>query len=259
MKQIIKKIATKVIHPIATRLGYSQNLQQNTFSKNNLLDTFYLILKDIGFNPQHIVDIGANHGTWTREALLFFPNAQYSLLEPQYWLKESMEDLLKANSKITFYPVGAGKETGTFKFTILDRDDSCSFMYSEEEAKSRGYKQIDLPIVTLNDLAKEKNLPTPDIIKIDAEGLDLDVLDGASSFFGKTEIFMIEASVVNKLYENDVLKVLNYMDSKGYRFFEITDLNRPFPKQVLWLVEMAFVKKGGMVDSYDYTKNKNKE
>jgi hypothetical protein len=91
-------------------------------------------------------------------------------------------------------------------------------------------------------------------IKIDAEGLDLEVLEGASSFFGKTEIFKIEASVVSKVYDNDVLKVLNYMDSKGYRLFEITDLNRPSSNQVLWLVELAFVKKGGIVDSHDFLK-----
>ena len=40
------------------------------------------------------------------------------------------------------------------------------------------------------------------------------------------------------------------MDKKGYSLFEITDLNRPFQPQVLWLVELAFVKKQGIIDSY---------
>jgi hypothetical protein len=34
--------------------------------------------------------------------------------------------------------------------------------------------------------------------KIDAEGLDLEVLKGASNYFGKTEIFMVEAGVLSQ-------------------------------------------------------------
>jgi hypothetical protein len=44
--------------------------------------------------------------------------------------------------------------------------------------------------------------------------------------------------------------MVDYMDKKGYSLFEITDLNRPFQPQVLWLVELAFVKKQGIIDSY---------
>ena len=39
------------------------------------------------------------------------------------------------------------------------------------------------------------------------------------------------------------------MDENNYRLFEITDINRPFQPQVLWLVELVFVKKNGFIDS----------
>jgi hypothetical protein len=41
------------------------------------------------------------------------------------------------------------------------------------------------------------------------------------------------------------------MNEKGYRLFEITDINRPFQLQVLWLAELVFVKKNGIIDSYN--------
>jgi hypothetical protein len=44
--------------------------------------------------------------------------------------------------------------------------------------------------------------------------------------------------------------MVNYMDDKGYTLFEITDLNRPFKPNVLWLTELAFIKKGGIIDRY---------
>lgn len=226
---------------------------KNYTDKDYLLSNFYNTLKEFEYNPKHIVDIGANHGTWTREALNHFPDAHYTLLEPQHWLKESMKDILDKNKKITFHPVGAGEKEGTFLFTIVDRDDSCSFRYTKEEALKSGFKQIEIPIVTLNNLLQKSNLPIPDIIKIDAEGLDIEVLKGASNFFGKTEIFMVEAGVVNKMFKNSFLKLINYMDENGYRLFEITDLNRPLNPKVLWLVELVFVLKGGFLDSKTFT------
>ncbi|MFC7773619.1 FkbM family methyltransferase [Flavobacterium sp. GCM10027622] len=254
MKKKIKKIVHLFLDPIVTRLGYVKSAEVQIKSaesdKNNLLETFFLNLKKMGFSPKHIVDVGANHGTWTRETLKYFPNAYYTLLEPQEWLKPSLQDLLDTNDKITFNAVGAGAKSGFFNFTIVDRDDSCSFRYTEEEAKANGFKQVEIPIVTLNELNEKSNLPIPDIVKIDAEGLDIDVLKGANSLFGKTEIFMVEVGVVNKVFDNSFLKMINFMDENGYRLFEITDLNRPFQPKVLWLVELAFVKKGGVVDSY---------
>lgn len=257
MKTFIKKIITKTVDPIFARLGYSKQVNKknnanSNFEKNNLLHNFYTILKEIKFYPSHIVDVGANHGTWTREALRYFPKAQYTLLEPQYWLKQSFEDVLRVNPNVTFHAVGAGKKKGAFKFTIADRDDSCSFMYSEEQAKDLGFEQIEFPVVTLNEFICEKKLPTPDIIKIDAEGLDLDVLKGASNFFGKTEIILVEAGVVNKSIKNNLLAVVHFMDKNGYQLFEITDLNRPWTNRILWLVELVFVKKNGLIDTYDF-------
>ena len=259
MKKTIKKIILRFFDPIAFKLGYRKIEQLNnkidvidTYNKSNLLHCFYQILKTVNFTPKHIVDIGANHGTWTRDALIFFPHCIYTLLEPQAQMKESIKYLLDSNPNISFNAVGAGKKTGLFKFTIVDRDDSCNFRYSEEEAKENGFSQIKVPVITLNELISEKGLCVPDIIKIDAEGLDIEVLEGSSNFFGKTEIFMIEAGVVNKIFDNSFLSLINFMDDKGYRLFEITDLNRPFKTAVLWLVELVFVKKEGMIDSYKW-------
>jgi FkbM family methyltransferase len=245
MKKLLKRIINK--------LGYTLDKVQTTkpvnSSKDYLLINFYNTIKNMGFTPLHIVDVGANHGTWTREALNHFPEAYYTLLEPQNWLKKSFQDILDANSKVQYYPVGAGEKEGSFQFTIVDRDDSCSFRYSQEEAKAAGLKQIEIPVVTLNNLLSNSDLPIPDIIKIDAEGLDIEVLKGASNYFGKTEIFMVEAGVVNKSFDNSFLKILNFMDENNYRLFDITDINRPFQPQVLWLVELVFVKKNGFIDS----------
>ena len=250
MKRQIKSGFKKIFAPVASRMGYVKNSKQANVlpGKNDLLQNFYIVLQQISFTPKHIVDVGANHGTWTRETLNYFPDAYYTLLEPQRQMEDSIKDILKDNKKVKFHAAGAGKKPGTFKFTIVDRDDSCSFLYSQEEAAKMGFTQIEVPVVTLNEFLPTTNLPAPDLIKIDAEGLDLEVLSGADRYFGQTEIFMVEAGVVNKGFDNSVLKLLAFMDEHGYRLFDFTDLNRPLKLHVLWLVEMVFIKKDGVID-----------
>jgi len=238
------------IQKILKLFGYrffNLNSLQNS-SKESLISIVFNLFHEVKFYPKHILDIGANHGTWTREVLKYYPDANYTLVEPQEWLKASFSDLLKSD-KIQFLPIGAGKENGHFNFTLVDRDDSCSFGYTETQAKEGGFRQIKIEVKTINQIVKESAFPKPDLIKIDAEGLDLEVIQGASDLFGITEVFFIEASVNCKQYDNSIFKVTHYMDSIGYSLFDITDLNRPFKKKALWLVELVFVKKDGIIES----------
>lgn len=262
MKRLIKKILIRVLDPIATRLGYSKKLNikpikvHNYVDKNSLLTSFYEVLKIVGFAPEHIVDIGANHGNWTRQALKFFPEARYTLIEPQADLKKYSVELLEANPLITFHAVGAGNENTIARFTVSSYDDSSNFRYSETEADDAGLRQIDVPVVRLDSFLIDQGLPLPDLVKIDAEGTDLLVLDGANALFGKTEVFFVEAGIVNRIIDNSVLKVINFMDKKGYRLFDITDINRPYEVPVLWLTELAFIKKGGIIDDFQFERNR---
>lgn len=42
------------------------------------------------------------------------------------------------------------------------------------------------------------------------------------------------------------------MNEKGYKLFDISDLNRPFDNKVLWLVELLFVLKDGRFDKTNW-------
>jgi len=249
IKDLIGNLAKKMGYRITKNSTQQPTAQtvKTTENKEELLTVFYGNLKSSNFPLKFVVDIGANTGTWTRELLKNFPDVQVLMIEPQERLSSNFQDLL-LQPKINYLPVGAGNKNDILKFTIHDRDDSCSFIYSEEEAEKMGYEQIEVPIKTLNSIIKENNYPFPDMIKIDAEGLDLEVIEGASDFYDKTEIFLVEASVCNGTYKNTVSEVVNLMDKCGFQMYEITDLNRPFPKSpVLWLIEIAFVRKNGFL------------
>jgi FkbM family methyltransferase len=245
MKTYIKTIASTLVRPLANRLGLLNAVSEVS---TDHLDCLISIIHGSDFDPKLIIDVGANHGGWTRKWKNTFPHASYILVEPQKWLLPSFSDLLDPKTK--YLPIGAGKHDGTLMFTVnTTRDDSSTFLLTADEALSCGYSQVEIPVRTLNSIVLESGWGVPDIVKIDAEGLDIDVLQGATDLFGKTEVFFVEANINGSFTQTTLIQVINFMDSLGYRVFDITDINRPWSNRLLWLIELAFVRKNGFFDT----------
>jgi FkbM family methyltransferase len=230
-----------LIHASLKKLGYRLVTIEGRPGANDGMSLFFSFLKECGFRPAHIIDVGANHGNWTRTALRFFPDARYTLVEPQDFLRQHVQDLVDSGYKIRWITAGAGDVAGQLAFTLANRDDSSTFVLTESEAKSAGLRQVLVNVKTLNEIVKSERLPA-DMVKIDAEGLDLRVLAGASELFGQTEIFLVEVNIHDRPRENSLESTLKFMSEKGYHLLEITDLNRSPKYGLLWLCEMAFLR-----------------
>ena len=174
-------------------------------------------------------------------AIQYFPDARYTLIEPQADLQRHVQDLVDHGYRIEWLAIGAGNEPGMLDFTISPRADSSSFLPTRQEAAFSGRSQIRVEVSTLNELVRSRHLPIPEMVKIDAEGFDLKVLAGASDLLGKTEIFLVEAAVVARNLENTAAAVMDAMTTSGYRLVDITDLNRSPKHDALWLCEFAFI------------------
>lgn len=235
----------RLVHAMLKACGYRllKNDSDAVQGVSELLGSFLGALKKAGFSPRHIVDVGANHGLWTRQAMVFFADAEYTLVEPQDELKRDVDDLLRSGGKIEWINAAAGDRAGTMAFTISGRDDSSTLSMSEGEAQAAGLRQVPMAVRTLNEIVSASGKACPEMVKIDAEGFDLKVLAGATELFGKTEVFLVEAAVCCG-YENSVARVVEFMSQAGYQLMDITDLNRSPKHGVLWLCEMAFVRAG---------------
>jgi len=231
----VKALVQALLKPFGLRLSRVSNGQSSAFGA----ETLFSVLQQFGFLPKHIIDIGANHGNWTRSALRYFPEANYTLLEPQDDLRVHIQDLLAESRRLTWINAGASDTTGMLPFYRSHRDDSSSFLNSGPESTS----PVPIKVWALDDLVVERRLPIPDMVKIDAEGLDLRVLRGASTLLGKTEIFLVEASVACP-FENSVAATIRFMTEHGYRLMDITELNRSPKDNLLWLTELVFLRDG---------------
>ena len=147
--------------------------------------------------PSFIIDIGANHGAWTRSVIDIFPDAEFLMIEPQERLKVHSKDLLQ-RSRVRWLTAGINDQSGSLLLTIPPRDDSASFRMSEADAKAHGYSQVEVPVTTLDEIVAQKG-QVPQLVKIDAEGFDLRALRGASTLLGTTEVFFVECGIATGL------------------------------------------------------------
>jgi hypothetical protein len=130
----------EVLQRIWGKLGYQ--LMRVSHAPKDGLTCFFEAIQRAGFAPRHIVDVGANHGDWTRSAIRFFPDAQYTLVEPQDELKAHIQDLLGRGHKVRWVNVAFGDNPGTLPLTIASHDHSSTLALSESEARASGARQV---------------------------------------------------------------------------------------------------------------------
>src|SRR5262249_39596221 len=200
------------------------------------LDLFFELLDQLRFKASHIVDVGANQGNWTRTAVRYFPQALYTLVEPQQHLRARVQDL-EASHQIRWVNAGCADAPGFLPLTVAERDHSGSTFVPVNWAK----RTIMVEVKTLDQVIAGE--PVPELVKIDAEGYDLKVVDGAKTLLGKTDVFLIEAMICGE-YENTAQAVINRMARAGYSILDITDLNRSLKTGSLYLVDLSFAPNG---------------
>lgn len=205
------------------------------------LDRVFSAWSRFGTAPELLFDIGANHGRWTRKALRYFPEVRVLMVEPQEQLRQHSRDLI-ASGMAEWRTAGVADKCGEMRLFLPPRDDSASFAISEGEALKHGYGSVMVPVLTIDALVAEQAV-VPGIIKIDAEGFDMKALASASAALGVTDVIFVECAVVDPEAENVPEKLLPFMWERGYRLFDVTELNISPKSGVLWLAEFVFVRK----------------
>lgn len=163
---------------------------------------------------QVIYDIGAHGGVYTLTLLSRFPNLIVHSFEPQ---PEELIENLKLNSVLTnrVHAVALGDETRSVSMTTKER--------SSNHISDAGDRTV--PLVRLDDFAREQNIPNPDWIKIDIEGMELPALRGAEQLLrnSRPTIICEIISQISGRYGAKVSDLVGYLSSLGYAIHALQD------------------------------------
>jgi FkbM family methyltransferase len=161
-------------------------------------------------------DIGAHYG-WFTAAWLQYRGECVEAFEPLAENRIVMEQMLSYNhweDKVHIHSVAIGRNTGMDWLIAYPGDSSRTFVPQLEEihhVPANAVRQ-QVPIWKLTDLVLEKKLKNPDLIKIDVEGLEGDVIEGAIPFLEQVKpSVMVEVhSALNGLRTAEQFGKLGY-------------------------------------------------
>jgi FkbM family methyltransferase len=217
---------------------YTTRLKSGPYQKQNLLH-----LRGLCPNPRKIIDIGMNIGmntweyaTFAQEVHGFEPvpgtyqialdnialnqNHQNPLVG---WWKDSNGKWasLAVTGKIQTYNVALGPVPGTVEMHLKKNDghnrvanDGYSKLNGKPVKVNTGYQRVQVPQHTLDSY----NFKDVDIIKIDVEGYELQVLEGAVNTIAQNRpIVQIECVEIQpRAFGKTINDLMDYFTSKNY-------------------------------------------
>jgi FkbM family methyltransferase len=155
------------------------------YEKNYEADNYVFLQQQV--KPgMHIIDIGAHLGLFSAcSSQLTGPKGKIICFEPTPGTFAILKNTLKLNhcDNVIALPVAVSDKEGTAMFYVSETAgcNSNSLVKNKPEKESSGY---DVQLVTIDHIVAEYNLQ-PSLIKIDAEGAELDVLKGGIKTFQK--------------------------------------------------------------------------
>lgn len=136
-----------------------------------------------GCAVQTIFDVGANVGQSTLKFRTAFPSARIFSFEP---VSDTFKELIanvSLDSNITCHQMALGNEQGQKIIYLSDQSLTNSLVKPEKKSTSEEVK-----ISTIDQFSAEHLVSRIDLLKIDAEGFDLEVLKGAQQMITSQRI-----------------------------------------------------------------------
>ena len=204
-------------------------------------------VRERGFSPRGILDVGANRGDWSQMALWVFPSAKTVMIEPQDEVEPFLKKLADSDSRFRYFKCGAGREAGELFQTIWEDTYGSSFAVEKNEELIKSGKQRPTQIRTIDDILRELGDSFhPDLVKIDIQGFEIEALMGGSALFERAELIILETSLLSRHATwPPTRQVIEFMGGKGFEIYDITSFLRKPSDGSLGQVDFAFVKDYG--------------
>lgn len=187
-----------------------------------------------GFSPKTVVDVGAYHGHWSEMVRSIWPKCQIDMVEPNSEHTEILQSVSKKinatlhtellgakdGEEVTFYVMGTGS-------SVLSETSSVP-----RQAQTRRLR-------TLNAIFGDGR--QVDLLKIDAQGYELQILAGADKILPNVQAVILEISLLEINKGAPILhEVMSYMRERGFVSYDVLEMHRRPLDGALFQLDMFF-------------------
>jgi FkbM family methyltransferase len=201
-------------------------------------------------NINLLLDVGANEGQYGKKSREYGYKGKIISFEPSSLAFKKL--LLNSNKDENWkvFNYGLGENNRKTKINIAGNSQSSSILemhktHLESRPSSTYISSEEIEIVSLDSILPQLANENDNIMmKIDTQGYEKFVLEGADRSLGKIKVIQIEMSLSN-LYINEMpfVEKIIYLNEKGFQLFSIengfSDKNKP----QLLCVDGIFIKK----------------
>lgn len=189
-----------------------------------------------GFSPKTIIDIGAYEGTWSVAAKRIWPQSKSILVEPNSEKRSKLEKISRELGGKLYFDLLGANDGEQVKFNVMETGSS---IMSELSQVPRVVETRTLS--TLDSLAMD--FESPALLKIDAQGYELEILKGATRTLAKCEAILLEIAIIEINVGAPLLHdVTSFMKMLGFVAAEVLETHRRPLDRALSQIDVLFVR-----------------
>lgn len=153
-------------------------------------------IKQLGIPVESVVDIGILTGTG--ELMAAFKDKKHLLIEPIVEWNETIErNYTNAGVDFTLVNVAASNTDGTMNIETCTVIPGQAISHARLTDKTQGVNLRAVPVRKLDSILLEYPHPGPYLLKIDVDGVELQILEGSLETLTQVNVVVIEANVRN--------------------------------------------------------------
>lgn len=177
-----------------------------------------------GRNPvKAVLDVGAAVGDKTRTFLRIFPGATVYCFEPQSQARERLARRVRPwKERVRIFGVALFNENRSGALRLYSHRDASSILTIPHFLEQQGKTEIGVESITLrrlDDCLSSLGVSRIDFMKIDVEGAEREVLEGASAALRVTDNVYVEISPLRKdVGSRDHIEIFQLLHDAGFTF-----------------------------------------
>jgi FkbM family methyltransferase len=225
-RSLVKYRIKRLVAPFGVRFRPGANPRQDLAA---CVDHLYRS----GVRPATVIDVGVADGTF--ELYDGFPDARLLLIEPMHEFEDTLRFVAERyGAKVI--EAAADSEAGELELSVLDDLHGVSLLRAD------GTRRRTVATVRVDDVCEADGLDGPYLLKVDVQGAELRVLDGAPRVLAQSEVVILETSLFEFTTGMPQLaEVIAYLGERGMVPYDIFGAyTRPLDG-ALAQVDVAFV------------------
>lgn len=177
-----------------------------------------------GVISKTVLDVGANVGQFAVACAKIFPGVAIHSFEPLPHCLEQLHRNVARLDRVHVYPVALGAGDGEVIMHVNSHSHSSSVLALGERHRrafpeAKEIQTIRVPMSTLDRELRSVSLESPVLLKLDVQGYEPQVLNGASETLRRVDYVLLEASF-RPMYEGEetFMEIARMMEDRGFEF-----------------------------------------